>query len=961
MNDNTSSMPNGAEWCHALRAPLRTRREAERVVSRFRALAVDRGWRLWEDELPPSHDPFAARRRLEREMSRPLHEGDRGGLRATLLRRADREEADLVLVASRRLFDAAALSLVAQIVSEEIPASDFVVGTADAFGPWNGTAPRPDWGLAGALPAQGIGRLAGHGLLREVDCALVAAAIGIVLGRYEPEAVPALGFVGDRHTPPRLLEWTINAETTVSGLLASITDRLSAPRLREEPCAPPAVGLLWESAPGWPGSRDIDYMSCLAPLFPLTVVARSQAGGTARLSYVFDRATFGEQVLTAFDRAVTTTCGALQAALSSGRDVRIAGVEHVDPAVACEWGAVGSSNPLLPAEESGLRIDERIAGMASRHPQAAAVTYQDRHLSYGELHQAARRMAAALRKLGVRPGDRIGVCMERSLELVPSLLAVLRSGAAYVPLDPAYPAERLAYTLRDAQPSLVIGADGCVPAEAGIRTVSPQRLEELAADLPPEVDTDDREGEDAASAAYVIYTSGSTGHPKGVVVPHLNVAALVDSTREEFGLGPADTWTLFHSTAFDFSVWEIWACLMTGGRLVVVPHAVTRAPDDFLQLIAREHVTVLNQTPSAFAQLDEAERQHPTALALRLVIFGGEGLDCRMLLGWFDRHPESACRLVNMFGITETTVHVTMETIRRRHALVNSRVVGRPLRGWHVYVMDPSGRLLPPGVAGEIFVGGAGVAHGYLNRDALTAERFLEDPVNGGRMYRSGDRGRLLLDGRLEHLGRLDSQVKIRGFRIELGEIRAVLLACPGVASAAVVVRRGREDDPASARIDAYVTPADVGIAELRTRCARFLPEHMLPATITALEALPLTANGKLDATRLPPPQLSTAAGAAGVQATQHARDDRPLLAEGSAASATPGADAGLIEALQRIWGDVLGVNVGLDDNFFELGGNSLYAVRIASAMRSEGLRSIPLRELYVRQSIRGLSELLLT
>jgi non-ribosomal peptide synthetase component F len=204
----------------------------------------------------------------------------------------------------------------------------------------------------------------------------------------------------------------------------------------------------------------------------------------------------------------------------------------------------------------------------------------------------------------------------------------------------------------------------------------------------------------------VIYTSGSTGRPKGVVVPHRNVIDLIAATRENFGFGPADVWTLFHSAAFDFSVWEIWGCLTTGGHLVVVPYWTSRSPDDFLQLLARERLTVLNQTPAAFAQLQQAEGRAPAELALRLVIFGGEALDARMLLPWFDRHPESACRVVNMFGITETTVHVTAETITRCHALGGSRAVGRPIPGWHVYVMDAQRRHVPPGVAGEIYVGG---------------------------------------------------------------------------------------------------------------------------------------------------------------------------------------------------------------------------------------------------------------
>jgi amino acid adenylation domain-containing protein len=247
-------------------------------------------------------------------------------------------------------------------------------------------------------------------------------------------------------------------------------------------------------------------------------------------------------------------------------------------------------------------------------------------------------------------------------------------------------------------------------------------------------------------------------------------------------------WTFFHSSAFDFSVWEIWGCLLTGGRLVVVPYEVSRDPERFRDLLAAEGVTVLSQTPSAFAQLLTVP---PADLAVRLVVFGGEPLDARMLLPWFDRHPEPACRMVNMFGITETTVHVTAQTVTRGQALAGSRSVGPALPGWHLYVLDPAGRLVPPGVVGEIYVGGAGVALGYVDRPELTAERFLPDPYAAATMYRSGDRGRWRGDGVLEYLGRRDGQIKIRGYRVELGEIEGAIGEQAGVRQAVVQERDG--------------------------------------------------------------------------------------------------------------------------------------------------------------------------
>ena len=401
---------------------------------------------------------------------------------------------------------------------------------------------------------------------------------------------------------------------------------------------------------------------------------------------------------------------------------------------------------------------------AARRPDRLAISCGDVRWTYRELDERSDALAAALRARGARTGTTVGVRLPRSAELVVALLAVLKSGAAYVPLDPSYPRSRLTYLIEDARPALVIDSVELGPAPDG---------------RPADVSADD--------PAYVIYTSGSTGRPKGVVVPHRAVTALLAATAPDFALGPDDTWTLFHSSAFDFSVWEIWGCLLTGGHLAVVPQEVTRSPEDFHTLLRTERVTVLSQTPSAFAQLSEVDGRRRDGLDVRLVVFGGEPLDAAVLLPWLDRHPGSACRLVNMYGITETTVHVTAQDVTRTQALARTRSVGRALPGWHICVQDERGRLVPPGVPGEIIVGGAGVASHYHGRPGLTAERFLPDPYGEGRLYRSGDRGRLLPDGRLEHLGRLDDQVKIRGFRIETGEVRGVLLDHPGTTAAAVV------------------------------------------------------------------------------------------------------------------------------------------------------------------------------
>ncbi|WP_097945701.1 amino acid adenylation domain-containing protein [Streptomyces sp. ms115] len=582
-----------------------------------------------------------------------------------------------------------------------------------------------------------------------------------------------------------------------------------------------------------------------------------------------------------------------------------------------------------PKDPEALRIDEAFAAQVAARPDAPALTAGSTTLSYAELDARAEALADGLYAHGVRPGDLVGLCLPRSTDLVAAMLAVPKVDAVHVPLDPEHPADRRERTARDAGVRLTV-------EDPAILTGHPTRPAAPCGE--------------PGSPAYVIHTSGSTGRPKGVVVPHGNVTALVDAVREDFALSPDDTWTCFHSAAFDFSVWEIWGALLTGGRLVVVDHWTTRSPEDFHALLVRERVSVLSQTPSAFTQLAAADRVAQEAVAARLVVLGGEPLDARPLLDWFDRHPEDRCRLVNMYGITETTVHVTAATVTRRDALAGSRSVGRPLPGWSVRVLDAHGRPVPPGAPGEIVVGGAGVALGYLNRPALTAERFVPDPRDpaGRRLYRSGDLGRLLPDGTLEHLGRIDDQVKVRGFRIEPGEIRHVLLEDPAVSAAAVTVTGGDAGDAAAVRIDAYVVPAP-GAGEdpgpVRERAARLLPPHMVPATVTVLPALPLTANGKLDPARLPAP------GTSGDSVTAPA----PAAAPGEASH-----EAGPAAALAAIWCDVLGVEaIGPDDDFWDLGGNSLYAIRIGTLARERGLPGVPLRQLYLTPTLGALSEAL--
>ncbi|MFB2973198.1 amino acid adenylation domain-containing protein [Aerosakkonema sp. BLCC-F183] len=576
-------------------------------------------------------------------------------------------------------------------------------------------------------------------------------------------------------------------------------------------------------------------------------------------------------------------------------------------------------------------------------PQNIAVVFGEQQLTYRELNAKANCLAHYLQSQGVKSETKVGICLERSLEMVIGILGILKAGATYVPLDPAYPKERLAFILEDAQIEILL-------TQQELTATLPERSAKLIC-----IDTDwesiSRESTSnpnhsiltPENLCYVIYTSGSTGQPKGVLITHGNVVRLFKATQSWFDFNQSDVWTLFHSYAFDFSVWELWGALIYGGKLIVVPYWVSRSPETFYELLCQQQVTVLNQTPSAFRQIMQVDESSENAkdLNLRLVIFGGEALDIQSLKPWFDRHSDNFPQLVNMYGITETTVHATYRPLTIADLNSSSSVIGRPIPDLQIYLLDKHQQPVPIGVPGEMYVGGAGLAREYLNRPELTTEKFISNPFIKSkdrsqldRLYKTGDLARYLPDGNIEFLGRIDRQVKIRGFRIELGEIEALLNQHPAVRETVVLAR---EDRPGEKYLVAYIFPHQQqtpSICELRNYLKQQLPDYMVPSAFVILEALPLTVNGKVDTVVLPIPDKV-----------------RPELERTFVAPRTPEE-----KIFTEIWQQVLRLEkVGIHDNFFEIGGDSILSIQAIAKAKQFGLQLTP-KQMFEYQTIAELA-----
>ncbi len=577
----------------------------------------------------------------------------------------------------------------------------------------------------------------------------------------------------------------------------------------------------------------------------------------------------------------------------------------------------------------GLTLHELFEAQAAKWPDRIAVVFGGDRITYRELNERANQLAHELRTLSVLPDDRVGLLVERSLNMIVGILATLKAGGVYVPLDPDYPQDRLQYMLDDSGARVLLTQlhlNGKVPFNGTVLDMGDPALYSGDGSNLESVNQPD-------DMAYIIYTSGTTGQPKGVMIEHRNVVRLMLNDRMKFNFTERDVWSVFHSFCFDFSVWEMYGALLYGGTCVVVPKAVAQNPKEFAKLLRQEGVTVLNQTPTAFyALIHEVLGRQDNDLQVRYVIFGGEALNPIMLKPWKARYPQT--QLINMYGITETTVHVTYKEITEQDMESSLSNIGRPIPTLTSYIFDSEQRLVPIGVTGELYVGGEGVARGYLNREELTAERFIANPYKPEeRLYRSGDLARILRSGEMEYLGRIDHQVKIRGHRIELGEIETQLLKHEAIREAIVMAL---DDEQGQKFLCAYLLlDQDLTVTELRAHASEDLPAYMIPSHYVRLEQMPMTSNGKVDRKALQKPEGGLKTGAEYIAPRNE-----------------------LEEKLVHIWQEVLGSDrIGIRDNFFDLGGDSIKGIQVASRLFNHGLQ-LEMKDLFRYPSIEELSGL---
>jgi iturin family lipopeptide synthetase A len=654
--------------------------------------------------------------------------------------------------------------------------------------------------------------------------------------------------------------------------------------------------------------------------FDLTLLA-SEENDQLYFSIEYSTALFKQETIQRFIGYFLS----IASAITTDADIKIADIEVVSGEEKLYLlNALNNLDASYPDKKTITHIFEECV---AKYPGNIALEFEGHQLTYAELNIRCNRLAWHLRNKGVGRDTIVGLLTGRTIETVVGMLAILKAGGAYLPIDVDYPQERIDYMVNDSGLAFLLTTQ---PGIACAATVTLIRF----GDEVGYPDGNPQHINQPQDMCYIIYTSGTTGNPKGVMVEHRNVVRLLFNNKFQFDFNERDVWTMFHSHCFDFSVWEIYGALLYGGKVIIIPKMVSRDPVRFLQLLQDSAVTVLNQTPSAFYNL--VQERTPLDLKLRYVIFGGEALKPAKLKEWYTTYP--ATRLINMFGITETTVHVTFKEIGSYEIEHNISNIGKPIPTLSMYVLDKYGKLVPRGVKGELFVGGEGVARGYLNREELTRQRFILNPYNQQeRLYRAGDLARMLETGDLEYLGRMDNQVKIRGFRIELGEVESQILKHLDAAEVIVVARKDAEGNTS---LCAYLVQKEaLSVSEMRSKLLAVLPDYMVPAYFVVLDKIPLTSNGKVDKQRLPEPD-----------------------AEGEDEYVAPSNETE--EKLVSIWADVLKIDSSLISatrSFFELGGHSLKASVLANKIFKELNVEVPLKEVFVADTVAKLSDYIIS
>ncbi|WP_046006381.1 non-ribosomal peptide synthetase [Pseudoalteromonas rubra] len=587
-----------------------------------------------------------------------------------------------------------------------------------------------------------------------------------------------------------------------------------------------------------------------------------------------------------------------------------------------ELEALAKGPAPIPSQFCHNTLTEQFHSVVELYGDSVAVECDRFVMTYEELNRRSTFLTNTLRERGIEQGDRVGFCLSRSCLSIVAILAIVKLGATYIPIDPATPDSRIEYLIADSGMKLIITEDAYEGKEC-LQTIPTLTISQLTTQSELSSQELVLNSLNASSPAYIIYTSGSTGKPKGVEVSHHNVLRLFDSCYSEFEFTQSDIWAVSHSLAFDFSVWEIWGALLFGGKMVLINEQQLRSPFDFYKIIADKNVTILSQTPSAFLSFDNTDAKQSSSLSLRRVVFGGEALTPSNLKSWFARHSDQHPKMINMYGTTETTVHATYKEISKYHATSSSEsIIGKPLGDLDIQIQDIGGNILPVGSIGEMVIGGAGVSLGYYHKPELNQAKFYESE-NKTRYYRTGDLAKLLPNGEFEYIGRIDEQIKLRGYRIELGEIEAQISQLNGISNCVVQLR---EDVPEQKRIVAYLVCNSRNeetqkeyLANIKSSLQRTLPSYMVPTAFICLDHFPLTTNGKVDKLALLPPE------------------SYPNWQPANASYVPPNTELEI--RISQLWADLLGKEaneIGRFDDFFILGGDSLMMMKLISQCNDE-------------------------